>query len=109
MVSIDAFSDIDIRVGKIVDVQDHEKARKPMYKLTVDFGAEIGKRTIIAGIKSFYSKDELLNKKVICVVNLDPKMIAGVESQGMLLAAGEIEKVAVLVPDKDMDEGSKIH
>ena len=108
MVGIDVFSQLDIRVGKIVAVEDHEKARKPMYKLTVDLGSEIGLRTIVAGIKSFYSKEELVGKKIICVVNLDPKAIAGIESHGMLLAAGETENVAVLVPDKDMPVGSKI-
>ncbi len=56
MVSIDTFSSLDIRVGKVLSVEEHEKARKPMYKLSIDFGSEIGIRTIIAGVKSDYSK-----------------------------------------------------
>ena len=109
MVSIETFLALDIRIGRIVAVEDHEKARKPMYKLTVDLGSEIGIRTIVAGIKAHYPKEELMNKRIACIVNLDPKVIAGIESQGMLLAAGEEERIAVLVPDKDMPEGSKIH
>ncbi len=109
MVNIDTFLSLDIRVGRIVAVEDHEKARKPMYRLTVDLGQEVGMRTIVAGIKAHYSKEELVNKRIVCIVNLDPKMIAGIESQGMMLAAGEDDKVAILVPDKDMPEGSRIH
>ncbi len=109
MVSIDSFFSIDIRVGRIISAEDHEKARKPMYKLMVDLGPEIGIRKIIAGIKDNYTKEELINKKIVCIVNLDPKVIAGEESQGMMLAAGDTDKVAILIPDKDMPEGSKIH
>ncbi|MHB1829901.1 MAG: tRNA-binding protein [Candidatus Micrarchaeaceae archaeon] len=109
MINIEAFSEVDIRIGKIVAVVSHEKARKPMYRLTVDFGADIGKRNIIAGIKGYYLEADLINKKVACVVNLNPKVIAGVESEGMILAAGEGEAVALLVPDKDITEGSRVH
>ncbi len=108
MVSLETFSALDIRIGKIVNAEEHEKARKPMYKLTVDFGSSIGTRTIIAGIRDQYGKDELLGKKVACIINLEPKIIAGVESQGMMLAAGE-EKISVLVPEREVDEGSRVH
>lgn len=109
MINIETFSEVDIRIGKIVAAESHEKARKPMYKLTVDFGAEIGKRSIIAGIKEYYSEADLVNKKVACIVNLNPKVIAGEASEGMVLAAGEGEAMALLVPDKDMTEGSRVH
>lgn len=109
MVDIGAFSAFDIRIGRILSVEDHEKARKPMYKLALDFGSEIGIRTIVAGVKSDYSKEELVGKKIACIVNLDPKMIAGVESQGMLLAAGDTGSIAILVPDKEVEEGSRVH
>ena len=108
MPNISDFANFDIRVGKIVDVQDHETARKPMYRLTVDFGAEIGSRTIVAGIKNFYEKEQLINKKAIFIVNLDPKIIAGVESQGMLLAAEDESVISILVPDRDVGIGGKI-
>lgn len=109
MVSFDIFSQLDIRIGKVVNVEDHEKARKPMYLLTVDFGGEIGRRTIVAGIRAFYSKEELSGRKVVCVVNLDPKEIAGVQSQGMVLAAGEDDSVSLLSADRDMAEGTRVH
>ncbi|MDE1822889.1 MAG: tRNA-binding protein [Candidatus Micrarchaeota archaeon] len=108
MVSINDFAAIDIRIGKIVGIEEHSAARKPMYKLVVDFGAEIGKRTIIAGIRALYSQEELLGRKVACVVNLEPKMIAGIESQGMLLAAGDESSISILVPYRDVEIGSRI-
>ncbi len=109
MVSLEEFAKLDIRVGRIVAVEDHEKARKPMYKLTIDFGPEMGQRTVIAGIKDRYEKEELMNKKIACVVNLDPKKIAGVESQGMILAAeDELGTLSLLTADRDIKEGSRV-
>ncbi|MGC8687296.1 MAG: tRNA-binding protein [Candidatus Micrarchaeia archaeon] len=108
MVTIDEFKNIDLRVGKIIEVNDHEKARKPMYVLKVDLG-ELGVRTIVAGIKGFYSKEELLNTNIIVVANLDHKEVAGVVSEGMLLAAEDSEHVVLLRPEKDIAPGSKIH
>ena len=109
MSNIDDLSTIELRVGRIIEVQDHDGARKPMYKLRVNLGQELGERTIVAGIKDIYSKDELLGKEIVCVANLEPKIIAGIESQGMLLAAGEGDNVSLLVPDKEIGEGSRIH
>ncbi len=109
MVTFDEFAKLDIRVGKVLNVEDHEKARKPMYKLTIDFGPEIGQRQIIAGLKASYSKDELMNKKVVCIVNLDPKVIAGTESQGMVLAAGEnADAISLLTVDRDIEQGNRV-
>ena len=109
MSNIDDLSKIELRVGRIIEVQDHDGARKPIYKLRVNLGQELGERTIVAGIKDIYSKDELLGKEIVCVANLEPKIIAGIESQGMLLAAGEGDNVSLLVPDKEIGEGSRIH
>lgn len=109
MVSIEDFAKLDIRVGRVVNVEDIERARKPVYKLTVDLGSELGHRTIVAGIKEKYSKEDLMDKRIVCIVNLEPKMVAGVESQGMILAAGEIENVSMLVPDREIEEGARIH
>ena len=109
MVSFEEFARLDIRVGRVMGVEDHEQARKPMYKLTVDFGAEIGQRIIVAGIKPWYSKEELLNRKTVCIINLDPKTIAGVESQAMVLAADDgADNVTLLTVDKEIKEGSKV-
>ncbi|MCL5730051.1 MAG: methionine--tRNA ligase subunit beta [Candidatus Pacearchaeota archaeon] len=106
------FSDwekIDLRVGQIKKVEDIEGADK-LYKLEVDLGKELGKRTICAGIKEHYSKDELRNKKIIIVANLAPRKLRGIESQGMLLAAvnKDESKVILLSPEKDIEIGSKV-
>lgn len=109
MVTIEEFLSLDIRVGRITHVETHQAAKKPMYLLKIDFGAELGERTIIAGIKPWYTEEELRGKKIACVVNLEPKKIAGHESQGMILAADGVDTVSVLVPLRDVPEGSKVH
>lgn len=106
------FSDwkkINLRVGKIAKVEDIEGADK-LYKLTVDLGSKIGKRTICAGLKKHYSKDDLKNKRIILFVNLMPRKLKGIESQGMVLAAvsKDESKVILLSPEKDIEVGSKI-
>jgi export-related chaperone CsaA len=108
MATIAQFSEMDIRVGRIIEVEDHPTARKPMYKLSVDFGAEVGRRTIIAGIKDYYNGEELIGKKVIAIVNLEPKSIAGIISEAMLLAAEDESAVSLLTTDKEIKEGGKI-
>jgi export-related chaperone CsaA len=109
MVTIEEFKNIDIRVGKILEASVHETARNPMYILRIDFGSEIGIRTIVAGIRDRYTKEELEGKKLACVVNLDPKRVANVESNGMILAAESDGKIALLVPDRDIEQGSRVH
>lgn len=108
MATIDDFKNIDLRVGKIIEVKDHEGSRKPMYVLKVDLG-ELGVRTIVAGIKNIYTKEELDNTNIVVVANLDPKGVAGITSEGMLLAAEDDEQVVLIRPDKDIKPGSKIH
>ncbi len=109
IVNFEDWMKLDLRVGQIEEVEEIEGADK-LYKLTVDAGEEIGKRTICAGIKKYYSKEELNGKKIIVFVNLTPRKMRGIESQGMLLAAGEREddKIFLLSVDKDAPNGSKI-
>ena len=97
----------DLRVGKILEVEDIENADK-LYKLTVDIGNE--KRTVCAGLKNHYTKKELKGKKIILFTNLTPRKLKGIESQGMILAAvnEEEDKVILLAPEKDIEVGSKI-
>ena len=106
------FSDwekIDLRVAEIKNVEDIENADK-LYKLTVDLGKEIGERTVCAGIKQHYSKEDLAGKKVVIFANLTPRKLRGIESQGMVLAAVNDEegKVILLAPEQDIEAGSKI-
>jgi methionine--tRNA ligase beta chain len=109
IVSFDEWQKLDLRVAKITKVEDIEGANK-LYKLTVDVGSVIGKRIICAGIKQYYSKEELKGKKIIVFVNLTPRKMKGIESQGMLLAASTEghEKVILLTPEKDIDVGSRV-
>ncbi len=101
---------LDLRVGKIIKAEDIEGADQ-LYKITVDIGDKT--QTICAGIKEFYTKDELQDKLIILFVNLKPRTMRGVESQGMLLAAvvekdGKEEKVVLISPEKDIELGCKI-
>ncbi len=108
MVSINEFSSIDLRVGKIVEIEDLEGAKGPIYRAKVDLG-EAGLKNIAMGLKNVYSKEELLNRLVIVVANLEPKKIANFISEGMLLAAeDENGVIALLQPDKELKPGSKI-
>jgi len=98
---------VDLRVAEIKEVEEIPGSDK-LYKLSVDVGAEI--RTICAGIKPYYKKEELKNKKIIVVVNLAPRKLLGITSQGMLLAASNPEhtKVILLSPEKDIEAGSNV-
>lgn len=102
------FEKLDLRVAEINKVEDIEGADK-LYKLSIDVG-ELGERVICAGIKKHYSKDELKGMKIIIVANLAPRKLKGIESQGMLLAASDKEhkKVILLIPEADIETGSKI-
>jgi len=108
MASLEEFNKIELRVGKVVSVEDHPTARKPMYVVRLSFG-ELGERTVVAGIKDHYSKEELMGKKIVCVFNLEPKAVAGIQSNGMLLAAEDDITVSLLTVDKDVKEGSLVH
>jgi len=105
------FSDwlkLDLRVGKILKVEDIEGADK-LYKLEVDLG-KLGKRTLVAGLKEYYSKENLEGKTCVVFVNLEPKIMKGVKSEGMILAAvnEDESKVRLIEPDNDIEVGSRI-
>jgi len=106
-VPFDTFSQLDIRVGAVLEVEDIPQARKPLYRLRVDFGPE-GVKQCVAGIKPYYSKEQLQGKRVVAVVNLEPRPIAGVISECMLLASFTDAELALLVPDNDMPLGCKV-
>jgi methionyl-tRNA synthetase len=102
-ITYEEFSKIDLRVGKVISAERIEKSKK-LLKIIVSLGNE--KRQIVAGIGNEYNPEDLINKNVIIVSNLEPKKIMGIESQGMLLAAGE--KPVILTTEKDVEEGSKV-
>jgi export-related chaperone CsaA len=96
-----------MRVGKVMSVEDMPQARKPMYKLVIDLGDGVTKQCV-GGIKQFYTKEELLGRRVVAVVNLQPKSVAGVISECMMLAAFNDEVVSLLAPDRDLPLGTKV-
>ena len=102
-----SFAQLDFRVGKILTVDDIPTARKPIYKFTIDFGV-LGVKQCAGGIKAHYSKEQLVGKEVVAVLNLEPKPIAGVVSECMMLAAFTESDLALLRPDKEMPPGTKV-
>lgn len=108
-VNFQEWSKLDLRVGKIVKVEEIEGADK-LYKLTIDLGKELGKRVVCAGIKEYYKKEDLKGKKVILFANLQARMMRGVKSDGMILAAvnEDESKVVLIEPEKDIELGSRI-
>ena len=105
-ISIADFSKAELRVGKIVTVEDIPTARKPMYKMTVDLGGVT--KQCVGGIKEFYTKEQLQGRTVVAVVNLEPKSVAGVMSECMLLAAFDDTAVSLLSPDRELAPGTKV-
>ncbi|MBI4835170.1 MAG: methionine--tRNA ligase subunit beta [Planctomycetes bacterium] len=105
MITIDDFRKIELKTGKIISVENHSNADK-LYVLKVDIGGEI--RQIVAGLKPYLKPEELLNKNVAVVVNLQPAILRGVESQGMVLAASAEGLVTILTPDKEVPPGSRV-
>ena len=104
----DDFAKVDIRVGRIVDVEDFPKARKPACKLRIDFG-ELGVKTSSAQITKYYDKAELVGKLVLAVVNFPPRQIANFFSEvltlGVVLGDGDI---VLLHPEREVPPGSRI-
>lgn len=108
-ISWNDFEKIDIRVGTIIEVRDFPKAKKPAYQMKIDFGSEIGIRHSSAQITILYSRDELLNKQVIGVVNFPPKKIADFTSECLVLGVYDANSdVILLQPDRAVENGHKI-
>ena len=107
-VTFDDFAKLDLRVAEIKSVEDIEGADK-LYKISLDVGREIGERTVCAGIKKYYSKEELVGRKVVYFANLKPRKLKGIESQGMLLAAftEDDSKVSLVMPG-ELPNGSRV-
>ena len=105
-ITYDVFQSMELRVAEIKACEDVEGADK-LYKLFIDIGEE---RTIVAGMKPFYAKEELVGKKIVVVANLEPRKLRGIVSHGMLLAASTEDKssVVLLTLDKDVPNGSRI-
>ena len=108
-VTFDDFAAVDIRVGRIVEVEDFPEARKPAWKLTVDFGPEIGLKRSSAQITN-YGRDELEGRLVVAVVNFPPRQIGPFMSEVLTLGVSDADgRVILLQPDADVPLGARIH
>ncbi|MFH1594171.1 MAG: hypothetical protein ABID09_05705 [Candidatus Omnitrophota bacterium] len=105
MVTFDQFKAMEIRIAKVVACEDHPNADK-LYIVTVETGVDT--RKVVAGIKEHYTKEELIGKQVVVIMNLETATIRGSESQGMILATKDEGKLAILVPEKEVTVGSKV-
>lgn len=108
-VPFEEFEKLDIRVAKIVKIEPHPSADR-LYILLVDLGPGENQRQIVAGIRKYYKMEELLGRKIVMITNLQPALIRGIESNGMLLAAvdKDNDNVCLLAPERDMKEGTKV-
>ncbi|RTK94436.1 tRNA-binding protein [Candidatus Saccharibacteria bacterium] len=109
-ISYEDFESVDIRVGQIIDVQDFPEARKPAYKLTIDFGEEIGVKKSSAQLPTNYNRDELKGKQVLAVVNFAPRQIGPFMSEVLTLGIPDGKGECMLITtDKDVPLGGKLY
>jgi len=109
MVSYDDFEKVDIRIGRIVKVEDTDGLRNPSYNMTIDFGPEIGTRVSLGQYTKNYTKEDLANRLVMCVLNFAPKKIGHYESQVLTLGF-EDEKggIVLATPERPVPLGKKM-
>ncbi len=107
IITFEEFSKVDLRVGTIIEVIDFEKAKKPAYQLTIDFGT-LGIKKSSAQITTLYSKDDLLNKQIVAVVNFPKKQIANFMSECLVLGAVKTNDVVLLNPEKKVKNGTTV-
>lgn len=109
MISYDDFEKVDIRVGRIVKVEEFPQARKPAFKLEIDFGPQIGNKRSSAQITKHYTKEELLGRLVMAVINFPPRQIGPFMSEVLTLGVPDSEGgVVLLSPTKDVPLGGKM-
>ncbi len=108
MLTRDEFQKVDMRIGTVIDVQDFPQAKNPAYQVWIDFGAEIGIKKTSAQITKLYTKEELIGKQVVAVVNFPPKQIATFMSECLILGAMNGKEITLLQPNLSCDNGLRI-
>ena len=108
MATIEDFEKLDIRVGTIIDAATFKKAKKPAYKLEIDFGKEIGIKKSSAQITNLYNIDELKGKQILAVVNFPPRQVADFMSEVLVLGTYSKDGVILITPDKLAENGDKL-
>lgn len=108
MIMIDDFDKVDVRVGTVVEAAINKKARKPAYKVKIDFGEEIGIKTSSAQITELYTPEDLVGKQVICCVNLEPMHIGSVKSEVRILGSESMQGVVLLQLTEPVKNGDRI-
>ena len=110
MATIGDFQKLDIRVGKIVQVDDFPEAKKPAYKLKIDLGEEVGIKKSCAQLCSNYTKDDLKDKLILCIVNFPPRKIGPEMSEVLTLGVPDKNGECILIkPDRDVPLGGKLY
>jgi tRNA-binding protein len=109
-IAYDDFEKVDVRVGRIVEVQEFPRARRPSYKVQVDFGPEIGTKWSIVGARAEYSVEEMMGRQVLGVVNFAPRNIAGFLSEVLVLGVPAEDGSLVLIqPSRPAKPGGKLY
>ncbi|MEP1093996.1 MAG: tRNA-binding protein [Cyclobacteriaceae bacterium] len=108
MITWQDFEKVDMRVGTIIEVNAFPEARKPAYKLVVDFGEKIGIRKSSAQITTLYKREELLQTQVIAVVNFPPKQIGPFMSECLVMGIYQDDEVVLLQPERSVENGAKV-
>ncbi|MBG6146533.1 MAG: tRNA-binding protein [Roseibium album] len=109
-ISFDDFLKVDVRVGKVVEAEEFPEARKPAYKMRIDFGPDIGIKKTSAQITKHYTPESLVGKLVMAVVNFPPRQIGPVRSEVLTLGVPDDEgEVVLLTPDKNVPIGGRLY
>ena len=110
MITFDDFLKVDIRVGRIIEVEAFPEARKPAWKLKIDFGRDIGVKKSSAQITDLYDAESLLGRQILAVVNFPPRQIGPLMSEVLTLGVSDAAGAIVLIkPDNEVKEGARLH
>jgi tRNA-binding protein len=108
-VSVDAFFQVDVRVGRVIGAALNPRARTPAYQIDIDFGS-LGTRTSSAQLTALYQPEDLIGRQVLAVVNLPPRRVAGVESQVLILGAADTAgNIILLSTEREAPLGARVH